>query len=153
MSSEDSFAENEVCYTFPVQTGALRKGDYVLMKNKVCKVLEIDVSKPGKHGHCKATITGRSIFDGNKVEDCSPVHHNMLGVDITKEDYDLTGVEENGCLTVCDELGQAKEDLRMDTRDSLFGEIRKSFEAEKDLILTVISTMGRDKVISYRIDR
>jgi len=44
----------------------LRSGKYVLIDDIPCKVVEIESSKPGKHGSAKMRITGIGIFEGQK---------------------------------------------------------------------------------------
>jgi len=44
----------------------LKIGKYVMMDDEPCKVVEMQVSAPGKHGAAKMRITGIGIFDGNK---------------------------------------------------------------------------------------
>jgi hypothetical protein len=52
--------------TIPVRAGEIRKGHFVVLKGKPCKVISISVSKTGKHGHAKANITGLDVFTGRK---------------------------------------------------------------------------------------
>lgn len=49
-----------------VAVNDLRKGGYVLIDELICKIVEIEKSKPGKHGSMKARITGVDIFTGQK---------------------------------------------------------------------------------------
>ena len=44
----------------------IKVGKYVLMDNIPYKVVQIESSKPGKHGAAKMRITGVSIFGGQK---------------------------------------------------------------------------------------
>ncbi len=44
----------------------LKVGKYVLIDGVPCRVVEIDISKPGKHGAAKMRITGIGIFGGEK---------------------------------------------------------------------------------------
>lgn len=44
----------------------LKVGKYVLIDGVPCRVVEIDVSKPGKHGAAKMRVTGIGIFGGEK---------------------------------------------------------------------------------------
>merc|ERR1711939_624788 len=47
--------------TVPIRAGEVRKGGYVMLKGKPCKVVEVSISKTGKHGHAKAKGHARRI--------------------------------------------------------------------------------------------
>jgi len=44
----------------------LKDGKYVIIEDIPCRVVNIDSSKPGKHGAAKMRVTGIGIFDGQK---------------------------------------------------------------------------------------
>jgi translation initiation factor 5A len=44
----------------------LRVGKYVLIEDIPCKVVDIESSKPGKHGAAKMRVTAMGIFEGQK---------------------------------------------------------------------------------------
>jgi translation initiation factor 5A len=44
----------------------LKIGKYVLIEDIPCKVVEIESSKPGKHGAAKMRVTGIGVFDQQK---------------------------------------------------------------------------------------
>ncbi len=50
----------------------LKKGKYVVIDGIPCRVVNIDSSKPGKHGAAKMRITGIGIFNGEKKVLLSP---------------------------------------------------------------------------------
>ncbi len=49
-----------------VEAGSLKVGRHLVIEEDVYKVVSIEKSKSGKHGHAKARITAVSIFDGSK---------------------------------------------------------------------------------------
>ena len=57
--------------------GSLKKGSYVVLDNAACKVVDMQVSRPGKHGHAKVRLTGVGILDGKKREVVMPGHDNI----------------------------------------------------------------------------
>lgn len=46
----------------------LKEGKYVIIEDIPCRVVNIDSSKPGKHGAAKMRVTGIGIFDGQKKQ-------------------------------------------------------------------------------------
>jgi translation initiation factor 5A len=154
MSSEDDYQkQTNDAFTYPSQAGALKKGDIILIKDKPCKVLEISTSKTGKHGHAKANITALDIFDDKKAEDSVPTSHNVMCVVTTKTEYDLTNLTQDGGVTLMDANGEYREDLSVDTNSDIFKDIQGPFDKGLDVVVTVLSAMGREKIIAYRVDK
>ncbi|NYZ77566.1 translation initiation factor IF-5A [Candidatus Micrarchaeota archaeon] len=50
----------------------LKPGRYVLIDDIPCKVVDVESSKPGKHGSAKMRITAIGIFEGQKKTLLSP---------------------------------------------------------------------------------
>ena len=48
------------------KAGRIKKGQWILIDGAVCKVIDIQVSSPGKHGSAKVRITAVGVFDGQK---------------------------------------------------------------------------------------
>jgi translation initiation factor 5A len=44
----------------------LKDGSYIVIDGEPCKVVEVEKSKPGKHGSAKVRLTGIAIFTGSK---------------------------------------------------------------------------------------
>ncbi len=57
----------------PVEIGALKIGQHILINSEPCRIVEYEHSKPGKHGSAKARIVGIGIFDSVKRNIVSPV--------------------------------------------------------------------------------
>ena len=57
--------------------GSLNKGNYVVIDGEACRVTDIQVSRPGKHGHAKVRLVGVGIIDGRKREVVKPGHDNV----------------------------------------------------------------------------
>eukprot|EP00300_Choanocystis_sp_HF-7_P001718 c11380_g1_i2.p2 GENE.c11380_g1_i2~~c11380_g1_i2.p2 ORF type:complete len:126 (-),score=28.10 c11380_g1_i2:352-684(-) len=49
-----------------VEAGQIRKGEHIVIRGCPCRVVEVTVSKTGKHGHAKCAITALDIFTGNQ---------------------------------------------------------------------------------------
>ena len=43
-----------------------KPGSFIIIDDTPCKVVDLKISKPGKHGDAKARLEGIGIFDGQK---------------------------------------------------------------------------------------
>jgi translation initiation factor 5A len=50
----------------PADLGSLKEGSYIIIDGEPCKTVEVEKSKPGKHGSAKVRLTGISVFTGSK---------------------------------------------------------------------------------------
>jgi translation initiation factor 5A len=50
----------------PTETKSLKAGSFVLIDDAPCRVDDVSISKPGKHGSAKARVTAIGIFDDVK---------------------------------------------------------------------------------------
>jgi translation initiation factor 5A len=50
----------------PADLGSLKEGSYIVIDGEPCKVVEVEKSKPGKHGSAKVRLTGIAIFTSSK---------------------------------------------------------------------------------------
>ena len=60
-----------------VTATTLKKGSYVILEGAPCKVLDIQISKPGKHGHAKSRVLAMGILDEKKREVVMPSQGNV----------------------------------------------------------------------------
>jgi len=56
--------------------GSVQKGDWVVIENVPCKVTNVQISKPGKHGHAKVRIEAITL-DGKRKSIVAPGHDNI----------------------------------------------------------------------------
>lgn len=55
----------------------LREGGYIVVDDEPCKILSIQMSKPGKHGEAKARMDVMGLFDNRKRSIVHPVTHKV----------------------------------------------------------------------------
>ncbi len=48
------------------KAGRVKKGQWILIDGAVCRVTDVQISSPGKHGSAKVRITAIGVFDGQK---------------------------------------------------------------------------------------
>ena len=63
--------------TKKVSVGSLQKGSYVVLAGAACRVTDLQVSRPGKHGHAKVRLTAVGILDDKKRVDVMPGHDKV----------------------------------------------------------------------------
>lgn len=160
MSSSDDEPTFEVAdagssHTFPMQAGSLRKGGHMLIKEKPCKIMDISTSKTGKHGHAKANITGVDIFTGKKYEDCCPTSHNVEVPNITRIEYQVLNITDDGQVSLLCDNGDTKEDLDLpkDHEGNLEEQsklARQYFDEGKNILVTVVGACGFEKIVTVK---
>ncbi len=55
----------------------LKVGSYIIIEGAACKIVNIDISRPGKHGHAKMRMEGIGIIDGKRRIIVMPAHDNI----------------------------------------------------------------------------
>jgi translation initiation factor 5A len=73
----------------------LKVGRYVVIDEEPCKIISIQMSKPGKHGEAKARLEAVGIFDGQKRSVVHPVTHKVRVPMIDKRKAQVLSIHEN----------------------------------------------------------
>jgi translation initiation factor 5A len=60
-----------------VSVSTLQKGSYVMMGEQASRVTDIQVSRPGKHGHAKIRMSAVGLIDNKKRVEVMPGHDNI----------------------------------------------------------------------------
>ena len=72
----------------------LKVGRFVMRDGIACRVVDIEVSAPGKHGAAKMRITGIGIFDGQKKTLLKPSSGDIEVPVITKKKAQVVSVSD-----------------------------------------------------------
>ncbi len=70
----------------------LKVGRYMLVDDVPCKIVDITMSKPGKHGEAKGRIVAIGVFDGQKRSVVYPVKHKVKVPIIEKKNAQVLSV-------------------------------------------------------------
>ena len=109
-------------------------------------------SKTGKHGHAKAHIICIDIFTGKKYEVHEPSTHNVEVPVVSKAEYDLIDITDEGKITFLKEDGTYDESLSMKTDSELFKKIFAEFNDDKNILISVTSAVGQKHVTGRRLE-
>jgi translation initiation factor 5A len=123
----------------------------MMIKGKPCKVLNISVSKTGKHGHAKCNFTATDIFTGKKYEDMIPSTHGTTIPIVNKSDWEIIDIDGDE-ITLMDEAGNQKTDLNLPSwPEGMAEEIRAAWNGgETSVSVTVQSAVGIEQVVAYK---
>ncbi|KAG6522294.1 hypothetical protein ZIOFF_019432 [Zingiber officinale] len=155
----ESKADAGASKTYPQQAGTIRKNGFSCMfvlANAVKvhgyghQVVEVSTSKTGKHGHAKCHFVAIDIFNAKKLEDIVPSSHNCDVPHVTRTDYQLIDISEDGFVSLLTENGSTKDDLRLPTDETLLAQIKDGFAEGKDLVVTVMSAMGEEQICALK---
>ena len=142
--------------TVPIRAGEVRKGSFLMMKGFPCKVIEISISKTGKHGHAKANINGLDVFTNKKYNEISPCSHNMTAPAMFRSEWQLTDIEKStGTMTLMDPNGNTRNDLDLpkDTHGEYSPMSQKIFARmatitdDKAIFCVVLKAMTTEQVV------
>ncbi len=130
-----------------MQCSALRKGGFVVIKGRPCKIVEMSTSKTGKHGHAKVHLVAIDIFNNRKLEELCPSTHNMDVPNVSRKEYQLVSdhpqleegrvfahdnqldISDDGFLSLMGSDGDTKDDVK--TPGGEVGDkLKKLFEEE-----------------------
>ena len=153
MSAEETFESVDAgaSETFPMEAGQIKKGGYICIKGRPCKVVSVSTSKTGKHGHAKCNFVATDIFTGKKLEDIVPSTHGTTVPNVFKEEYSLLDISDEDYLSLMDANGEVREDLQMPTYpDELVKQIRDGFDAGDTLSVWVVKAMGEEHVMTCK---
>ncbi|KAL4810784.1 translation protein SH3-like domain-containing protein [Aspergillus unguis] len=136
--------------TYPMQCSALRKNGHVVIKGRPCKIVDMSTSKTGKHGHAKVNLVALDIFTGKKYEDLSPSTHNMDVPNVSRKEYQLLDVTDDGFLSLMDDNGDTKDDVKL-PENEVGDRIKKMFkEEEKDCNVIILTAMGEQAAMEVK---
>lgn len=137
-----------------VEAGGLKNGSLVMIKGHPCKVVSFSTAKTGKHGAAKAMVTGIDVFTSNKYECTFSTGDKVEAPVLTRKEYTCIDINDEGFMTLMDENGEMKEDLRVPEDEWLKDQVDRLRDiiaaAQKEAIVTVISALGQEKFIQAK---
>ncbi|MGB9748343.1 MAG: translation initiation factor IF-5A [Candidatus Woesearchaeota archaeon] len=102
------------------QATSLKVGSYVILEGAPCKVVNIQISKPGKHGHAKVRIVGVGLIDEKKRDVVVPGHENLDVPIVGKRSAQILSVQGD-TATVMD--SETFETIEMKIPEELKGQV------------------------------
>jgi len=148
IENNDAGASN----TIPMEAGQIKKGGFMVVKGRPCKVLNISVSKTGKHGHAKCNFLVQDIFNGRKYEDMVPSTHGALVPIVTRTEWEIMNIDEEGFVSLFNEGGEQKDDLKLpEFPEEMAKEIIAAWnDGENQISVSVQISMDTEQIIAFK---
>ncbi|KAG2426909.1 hypothetical protein HXX76_012696 [Chlamydomonas incerta] len=141
--------------TYPQQAGTVRKNGFLVISGHPCKVVDVSTSKTGKHGHAKCNFTAIDIFTGKKYEEMTPSSHNVDVPNISRKEYTVLDVTDEGVVSLMDESGNTRDDLFLpkgtEEADKLAITIEELASQGKEFMVTVVKAMNQEMINSVKV--
>jgi translation initiation factor 5A len=152
MSEVETFEQTDAgaARTCPLEAGQVKKGGYIMIEGRPCKVSNTKVSKAGKHGHAKVNFVALDIFTKKKYEDMSSSTHTVHVPNITRAEYSLLNIGEDGELSLLNDDGETKHYLDLPPNQELATSIQAKFDDGKQLVLTALEACGIEQIMSSK---
>ena len=138
--------------TVPKQAGHIKKGGYLMIKGRPCKVDNMTTAKPGKHGSCKCHFFATDIFTGKKLEEISPSHNMIDTPNVNRVKWFLSDIDDGYLSLLSEDTTESKEDLKVPD-DAVGDKIREMHDKEIPLYVIILSACGEEKVVDVEEDK
>ena len=130
----------------------IKRGVYLVLKKLYpCKIIKVNVSKTGKHGHAKKVVTGIDLITGKKHIDLF-VHSTVLVVpDVSRIAYQLSNIDGEYISLMNLEDFTIREDLVLPT-DEVGEKISELFSSGKTVeVVVLVVTFGSPAISQEKI--
>lgn len=85
------------------------------------------------------------------METILPSHHIAYTPIVTKFDYTLLDINDEGYCSLLSENGDTREDIRLPTiPEGLSNEIQQAYTAGEEIFVTVIRSMDYEQIVSFK---
>ena len=78
-----------------VSANNFQKGNFIVLDGAACRVVDVEISKPGKHGHSKVRISAIGLMDDKKRIVVMPGHDNVEVPIIEKRNAQVLSVHDD----------------------------------------------------------
>jgi translation initiation factor 5A len=104
-------------------------------------------------GHSKCTIVAFDLFTQKKFENIFPSHHLTSVPFVTKAEYTLLNITDDGFCTLMGEDGDTREDLSLPSHpEGLAKRLEAAFATGDQLLVTVVNAFGFEQIVSFKSD-
>ena len=126
----------------PAELGSLKVGHNVVIDGEPCRIVELEKSKPGKHGAAKVRLVAIGIFDNVKRTMVGPADSRVEVPIIEKRSGQVVSIGDT--VSVMDNETYEIVEMPLPQDEKLRGQIEPGASVEYRRI------MGRCKIVSAK---
>ena len=126
-----------ICSITPIECSQIKKGHHIIIHSRPTKVVDMSISKTGKHGHMKVNVTGIDILTKKKLDFMGPGHMTIMEFSPIRKEYNLALMEDN--TLICTDKNGAETYVNIDQESKIYEEIKTEFDNGKSLVIVVIT--------------
>eukprot|EP00286_Rhodomonas_abbreviata_P021293 CAMPEP_0181312816 /NCGR_PEP_ID=MMETSP1101-20121128/13904_1 /TAXON_ID=46948 /ORGANISM="Rhodomonas abbreviata, Strain Caron Lab Isolate" /LENGTH=157 /DNA_ID=CAMNT_0023419703 /DNA_START=12 /DNA_END=485 /DNA_ORIENTATION=- len=150
--AEDDYdaADSGAADCTPIEAGSVRKGGFLVIKGRPCKVVDVTKAKVGKHGAAKCHMIGVDIFTSKKLEMVCPASAGLGQPNVGRDEYQLCGLEEE-FMSLMDKNSNIRDDLKLPEDAALRAKIEEAAEDDsKEYLITILTALGHEQAIDMK---
>jgi translation initiation factor 5A len=113
--AEDDYdaADSGAADCTPIEAGSARKGGFLVIKGRPCKIVDMSKAKVGKHGAAKCHFIGVDIFTAKKLECICPASAGLSQPIVERSEYQLCDIADDGYLSLMTPGGEMRDDIKV----------------------------------------
>jgi len=150
--AEDDYdaADSGAADCTPIEAGAARKGGFLVIKGRPCKIVDMSKAKVGKHGAAKCAFTGIDIFTGKKLEAIAPASAGLSQPIVERNEYEMCDISDDDFVTLMDSGGNMREDIKVPEDPETAKKLRARMDEGITTMVTVLKAMGMEQIIDMK---
>ena len=150
--AEDDYdaADSGAADCTPIEAGSARKGGFLVIKGRPCKIVDLSKAKVGKHGAAKCAFTGIDIFNGKKLECIAPASAGLSQPIVERNEYELCDISDDDFVTLMGGDGSMREDIKVPEDKTVGEKLRARFDEGTTTMVTVLKAMGMEQIIDMK---
>ncbi|MHA1132098.1 MAG: translation initiation factor IF-5A [Candidatus Helarchaeota archaeon] len=118
-----------------VDAGTLKVNRYILLDDEPYKIISLDHSKSGKHGHAKIRIMAQGIIDPTKKKSAVFPANSKVDVPVINKKTGMISAIMGNTLSVMDMSDYNTIELNMPDDEELRGKIQEGAQIEYWIIM------------------
>ena len=150
--AEDDYdaADSGAADCTPIEAGSARKGGFIVIKGRPCKIVDMSKAKVGKHGAAKCQFTGIDIFTAKKLECICPASAGLSQPIVERQEYQLCDIDDDGFVSLMDDKAEMRDDIKLPDDESVAKKLKERFDNNVDTMVTVLKAMGMEQIIDMK---